>query len=379
MALAFFINPLHTPSTEYPETCRGILSLAAHRGALATIRAWDGYEVTPLIRAETLAAQMGLETLWIKDESRRFGIGSFKALGGAYGVARVVAEATVPPEDITVACASDGNHGRAVAWGAKRAGCRARVYLPSHVSAARAEAIEALGGRVIRVAGEYDEAVAQAAADALELGMTVVTDTAYAGEEDIPRTVMQGYTVMVEEALEQMGRDRPTHIFVQGGVGGLAASVVAHVWERAGPPLPTVVIVEPEEADCLLATARQGRPTPATGSLNTVMAGLSCRHVSTLAWQVLERGARGFMTVPDDAVFPMMRALASGLAGAPVEGGESGVVGLVGLQAAASDPDLRSALGLNEGARTLVFNTEGATDPGLYREVIGEDRAPRRG
>ncbi|MDH3224148.1 MAG: pyridoxal-phosphate dependent enzyme, partial [Gemmatimonadota bacterium] len=133
---------------------------------------------------------------------------------------------------------------------------------------------------------------------------------------------------------------------------------------------------EPEAADCLLASARQGRPTPSAGSLSTVMAGLSCRHVSTLAWPILERGVHGFMTVPDSAVFPTMRALASGLAGTPVEGGESGVVGLVGLQVAASDPDLRSALGLNEGSRTLVFNTEGATDPGLYRQVIEEDRGP---
>ena len=374
--LTVFINPRRTPLSRYPEAFRGILSLAAHENARASIENWDGYEVTPLIRADDLAVGMGLAALWIKDESQRFGLGSFKALGGAYGVARVVAEAGVPPANITVACASDGNHGRAVAWGANRAGCRARVYLPSHVSRSRGEAIEAWGARVIRVEGEYDEAVAQAAADARSLGLTVVTDTAYSGEEEIPRTVMQGYTVMVEEALEQIGADRPTHVFVQGGVGGLAASVIAHVWERVGPPLPTVVVVEPEAADCLLASARQGRPTPSAGSLSTVMAGLSCRHVSTLAWPILERGVHGFMTVPDSAVFPTMRALASGLAGTPVEGGESGVVGLVGLQVAASDPDLRSALGLNEGSRTLVFNTEGATDPGLYRQVIEEDRGP---
>ncbi|NNF27021.1 MAG: diaminopropionate ammonia-lyase, partial [Gemmatimonadetes bacterium] len=325
--------------------------------------------------ADLLAAQLGIGKLWIKDEGARFGLGSFKALGGAYGVAQVVARSHGAAGDITVACASDGNHGRAVAWGAQRSGCLARIYLPRHVTPARAAAIAALGAEVVRVDGEYDDAVRQAEIDARESGMIVVTDTAYTGQEDIPRLVMQGYTVMVEEVLEQAGGERPTHVFVQGGVGGLGAAVLGHLWERLGPPLPRVVLVEPEEADCLAATVRAGTPTPTEGTLVTIMAGLSCRHVSTLAWEVLRHGIHGAMTVPEEGVAPAMRALARGAAGVPMEAGESGVVGLLGLMKAAADPELRSLLGLNREAGVLVFITEGATDPDLYRRIIHGDES----
>lgn len=368
--IRFEANPRRRALDPYPEELRTIIGLEAHRRARDTIRSWEGYKPTPLVDAAPLAARLGVGKLWIKDEGSRFGLGSFKALGGAYGVARVVARSPGPTADLTVACASDGNHGRAVAWGARRSGCRARIYLPSHVTPGRADAIAALGAEVVRVDGEYDDAVHRAEVDAHELGMVVVTDTAYPGQEDIPRSVMQGYTVMVEEVLEQRNGERPTHVFLQAGVGGLGAAVLGHLWERLGPPLPVVVLVEPEEADCLLATVRAGTPTPTSGTLETVMAGLSCRHVSTLAWEVLSRGVQGVMTVPEAGVAPAMRALARGEAGTPIEAGESGVVGLMGLEAAAADPGLRDFLGLNPKASVLVFITEGATDPELYRRII---------
>ena len=368
--MSVVMNPQRQVQGAYPERLRTIISLSAHQRARETIRSWDGYRPTPLVDARPEAARLGIGALWIKDEGHRFGIGSFKALGGAYGVARVVDEDPRPPEEVVVTCASDGNHGRAVAWGAQRAGCRARIYLPTHVSAGRAEAIEALGAGVVRVDGEYDDAVARAEVDAASEGMTVVTDTAYAGQEDLPRTVMQGYTVMVEEVLEHTVGVGPTHVFIQGGVGGLGAAVVGHLWERLGAPVPEFVMVEPEEADCILATVRNGEPTATTGTLETMMAGLSCRHISTLAWDILRPGLSAVMTVPEDGVAPTMRALAEGAAGPSIEAGESGVVGLMGLRAAAANDRLRRLLGLNQDARVLVFITEGATDPDLYRRII---------
>lgn len=359
-------------SGPYPDALRSIISREAHRAAHSTIRGWPGYEPTPLHDAAPFARELDLAALWVKDESRRFGLGSFKALGGAYGVLRVMDEATAPDE-LTVTCASDGNHGRAVAWGASLFGCQALVFLPSHVTEARAEAIRELGAKVERVDGEYDDAVARADDVARREGYVVVSDTAYPGYEDIPRTVMQGYTVMVGEVMSQLHDITPTHVFVQGGVGGLAAAVLGHLWEEMGADLPRFVIVEPESADCLYQSSRSGTPTPASGDLHTVMAGLSCRHVSTLAWAILRPGASAFATVSDEGVFPLMRRLARGEAGAPIEGGESGVAGLLGLVEASSDQELRDVLGLNTASRVLAFNTEGATDPALYRRILTGD------
>ena len=207
--MRFVTNPRQRAQEPYPEHLKNIVGLAAHQRARDSIRSWAGYRPTPFIRADRLADQLGIGALWIKDEGGRFGLGSFKALGGAYGVARVVAQSPKAAEEVTVTCASDGNHGRAVAWGARRSGCKARIYLPRHVTQVRAEAIASLGAEVVRVDGEYDDAVLQAESDASASGMVVVTDTAYPGQEDIPRTVMQGYTVMVEEALEQASGERP--------------------------------------------------------------------------------------------------------------------------------------------------------------------------
>ena len=333
--------------------------------------------------APILASELGLESVWVKDESGRFGLGSFKALGGAYGVRQVMKEGGGGAAGLTVTCASDGNHGRSVAWGAEMFGCDAVIYLPGHVTEVRADAIRAFGARVVRVDGEYDEAVARSARDAHENGWTVISDTSYPGYMDIPRVVMVGYTVMVWEALSILGAWRntmdvssaipqlPSHLFIQGGVGGLAAAVIGHLWERLGENRPVAVIVEPEAADGLLCSARAGRPEPSRGDLHTVMAGLSCREVSPLAWDIVGAGAHAFMTVPDGGIAPLMRAAARGELGEPFEGGESGVAGLLGLIEVARDEDRRREIGLDERSRVLVFNTEGATDPELYGRIVG--------
>ncbi len=396
--MSWTLNTNAASAVPYPNRLKPIIGLDAHQAAYAEITSWPGYQPTPMRAAPNLASELGLDSVWVKDESGRFGLGSFKALGGAYGVRQVMKEGGGGAAGLTVTCASDGNHGRSVAWGAEMFGCDAVIYLPGHVTEVRADAIRAFGARVVRVDGEYDEAVAQAARDAREHAWTVISDTSYPGYMDIPRLVMVGYTVMIQEALSMLqawqttidvssaipqldtvpsaervpgGAQLPSHVFIQGGVGGLAAAVIGHLWEQLGEDRPVAVIVEPEAADGLLCSARAGRPAASRGDLDTIMAGLSCREVSPLAWDIVGAGAHAFMTVPDGGIAPLMRAAARGELGEPFKGGESGVAGLLGLIEVARDEERRRAIGLNERSRVLVFNTEGATDPELYGRIVG--------
>ena len=355
-------------ASTYPATLRAILSLAAEAAARREIASWPGYAPTPLRKLPGLAREFGLGDVAFKEEQHRFGLRSFKALGGAYAVKKLAAAPEGPPA--AVCCATDGNHGRSVAWGARAAGLRCVIYIHEGVSEGRAAAIRDFGAEIRRVPGNYDDSVRIAAADAAREGWTVVSDTSWEGYQDIPRDVMQGYGVMVGEAIAQGGgaASLPTHVFVQGGVGGIAAATVAHLWERFGAARPRVVVVEPDKADCLTRSAEAGRVVHLTGELGTIMAMLSCGEPSSLAWAVLDVGAEAFMAIGDAAIVPAMRRLAA----AGVVGGESGVAGLAALGIAALDPAMRAALALGADARVLLFGTEGATDPTLYATLVGE-------
>jgi diaminopropionate ammonia-lyase len=343
--------------------------------ARAAIRAWDGYAPTPLRDLPGLAAEAGVAAVRIKDESGRFGLGSFKALGGAYAVGLAVAAAAarrgVAPAALTVTCATDGNHGRAVAWGAARAGCRCVIFVHATVSQGRADAIARYGAELRRVPGTYDDAVRAAAATAEAEGWITVSDTSWPGYTEIPRAVMQGYRLMADEAADQwagQGDDGPpTHVFVQGGVGGVAAAVSVQCRARFAPA-PALVVVEPDRAACLLASAEAGALSAVGGALDTLMAGLACGEPSLLAWQELERAAAAFLAIPDAAAVAAMRRLAA----AGVESGESGAAGAAGFLLAAADPAARAALRLDRESRVLLFSTEGATDPELYRRLLAD-------
>jgi diaminopropionate ammonia-lyase len=349
----------------YGRRQQAVLNRDAFDAARGEIAAWAGYAPTPLVSLDDIARAAGVGKVFYKDERGRFGLGSFKALGGAYAVLRQVRAAGRPAGEIVVTCATDGNHGRSVAWGARRFGCRCVIYIHETVSQGRADAIAAFGAEVRRVPGTYDDAVRQAAADAAANGWIVVSDTSYPGYVDIPRDVMQGYAVMADEALAQMEMP-PTHVFLQAGVGGLAAAVCGHFWETLGDRRPRVVVVEPDRAACLFESARTGRATNVGGALDTAMAGLACGETSILAWEILEEGAEDFMTVSDEAAFACMRVLAP-----RVVAGESAVAGLAGLLGAAARPDLARRLGLDEDARVLLIGSEGDTDPALYRKIVG--------
>ncbi|WP_414475706.1 diaminopropionate ammonia-lyase [Microvirga sp. M2] len=350
----------------------------------------DNHTVTPLHALPAIAAELGVGAIHLKDESFRLGLGSFKALGGSYAVIRLVLEEASHqfgrPVDIaelhtsevraiaagmTVACATDGNHGRSVAHGAQLVGARAAIFVHSGVSNERVAAIARFGAQMVRVEGTYDDSVAEAARVAAENGWTVVSDTSWPGYERIPGLVMQGYTAMVREALRQLP-EPPTHVFVQAGVGGVAAAVAGHLALVLGERRPTFVVVDPARAACLFETARAGHPVKIEHGEPTVMAMLECYEPSPIAWRVLSRAADAFMTVDEGDAVAMMNRLARPAGNDPaIVAGESGGVGLAGLIRSAADPKIRAALHLDEASRVFVINTEGATDPDRYAELVG--------
>jgi diaminopropionate ammonia-lyase len=367
-----------------PYTLHEILSLAAAQSAFTAITTCPFYAPTPLRSLDKTASTLGLGAIWYKDEGTRFNLGSFKALGGAYAVAlllqrhlslrlnRPVSWRDLPAlrnhaRYVTVTCATDGNHGRAVAAGAQAFGCSCVIFLPEHVSANREQAIRNHGAVIVRLSGNYNDAVHEARRAAEQNDWYLVSDTSWPGYEMIPRDIMQGYTVMLIEVVQQLNGRSPTHVFVQGGVGGLAAAVCGHLWEALGPHASITSVVEPERADCLYQSALAGRPTPASGDLSTIMAGLSCGEVSTEAWRILSAGARFFMTIQDDLAIEAMRTLARDYA---IIAGESATAGLAALTAVAADPILRTQFELTPTSNVLLIGSEGATDPDLYNRLV---------
>jgi len=346
---------------------------------------------TPLVALSALARELGVSSIHIKDEGFRLGLGSFKALGGAYAVIRLVLEEAsrqlLRPVDIselktpevaaiaktmTVACATDGNHGRSVAQGAELVGAKAAIFVHSGVSDERVAAIGRYGAEMIRVAGSYDDSVREAARVATEHRWTIVSDTSWPGYERIPALVMQGYTAIIGEALRQLP-EPPTHVFVQSGVGGIAAAAAGHLAILLGDRRPIFTVVDPARAACIVETAKAGHPVVIQHGVPTVMAMLECYEPSLVAWRILSRVADAFMTVEDEDAVAVMKRLANPAGGDPaVVAGESGGVGLAGLIRAVGDPVSRAALQLGLHSRVLLINTEGATDPTRYEEIVGQ-------
>ncbi|NTJ62024.1 diaminopropionate ammonia-lyase [Agrobacterium rhizogenes] len=350
----------------------------------------EGHKETPLVALPGLAGELGVASIHIKDEGHRLGLGSFKALGGSYAVIRLVLEEAArefgrdvdiselhTPEvkavarKFTVACATDGNHGRSVAQGAQLVGANCAIFVHSGVSAERIAAIARFGAKIIRVDGNYDDSVAEASRVAAAEGWQTVSDTSWPGYERIPGFVMQGYTALLREVVRQIPRP-PTHVFVQSGVGGIAAAVAGYFTLLYGDDRPIFTVVDPSRAACLFESARAGRATKVEHGEPTVMAMLECYEPSLVAWRILSRSADAFMTVDEDEAIGAMRQLADPEAGDPaIVSGESGGVGLAALVKVSADQDLRSKLRLGKDSRVLLINTEGATDPALYQKLVG--------
>lgn len=325
---------------------------------------------TPLTGLPSLARDLGLASIVAKDESSRFGLNAFKLLGARFAIETLISDGALHPGD-TLVCASEGNHGRAVARAARDAGCAARVYMAHDAAQARVDAIAGEGATVIRVDGSYDDAVRVLREEAGAHGWTIISDTAWPGYERIPFLIMLGYTRMLDEAIGS-GEPGPgsgpiTHVFVQGGVGGLLCAMAS--WCACHHPQIKVIAVEPTTAACLQASARAGHPVAVEGALNTSMAGLRNREVSPPAFASLLPNVDAFLAIDDRWTFEAMRALNAG----GIKAGASGGAALGGLLAVCGDEsmrDIRQQLQLGSSSRVLAIVSEGVTDPAHWAGVV---------
>lgn len=357
------------------EVAEETLPVALARQAQIAIRGWQVYSPTPLHALPGLASHLGVAALHCKDEGQRFGLGSFKALGGAYAVASVARERGT---DITVACATEGNHGRSVAWGAQQAGVHCVIFLHEGVSAAREAAIARYGAQIRRVPGSYDDAVRTCTEVSHEQGWHIVSDTTWEGYEDIPRQVMAGYSLIAQEVYDVLTTP-PSHVFVQAGVGGMAAAMMASVQRCWPSSAMRFVVVEPSSAACLQASAlAEGRMVTVPGPFQTMSAGLACGEPSAAVLDLLTAGTQMFLALDDAWLAKAMRQYARPMAQDPaVVAGASGAAGLAGLLAVMSEPELKNASALNDQSRILLVNSENDTDPMAYQQVVGDQATDR--
>jgi len=372
----------------------GVMSTGNVEKAQTFHRSFPQYSVTPLAKLDGMAAHLGLGSLCVKDESYRFGLNAFKVLGGSFAMARYIAGelgrdvselsyAYLTSPDFrrdfgqaTFFTATDGNHGRGVAWAANKLGQKSVVHMPKGSAKSRFDNIAREGAQVTIEEVNYDDCVRMAAAEAAQTEHgVVVQDTAWEGYEEIPSWIMQGYGTMAGEAAEQLG-EKPTHVFVQAGVGSLAGAVVGYFANLYPNDPPKFIVMEAQIADCLYqgALAGDGKPRIVGGDLQTIMAGLACGEPNTISWDILRNHADAFVSCPDWVSAKGMRMLAAPVKGdVPVTSGESGAVGMGLISTLMQDEaykDLKEALGLDQNSRVLMFSTEGDTDPEKYRKIV---------
>ncbi len=360
------------------------------------------YERTPLVKLENLAKMLGVKGVYLKDESYRFGLNAFKVLGGSFAMAKYMADklgkdiSELPYEklisdevrnelgDITFFTATDGNHGRGVAWTANKLKQKSVVYMPKGSSLIRLNNIKAEGAKASITELNYDDAVRLATEDAAKVGGIVVQDTAWEGYEDIPAWIMQGYGTMAKEAVEQLseyGVERPTHVFIQAGVGSLAGAVQGYMAAKF-EDCPITVVVEADKADCFYksAEAGDGKPRFVGGDMQTIMAGLACGEPNTIGFEILKNYSEAFISAPDWVSAKGMRILGNPLVGdEKVISGESGAVTtgtLVSIMQDESLAELRKALKLDKNSKVLLISTEGDTDPDKYRSIVWDGECP---
>ncbi len=392
--------------TKDPSKAKELFSIDNVRKARKFHREIPGYKMTPLRSMPNLAQMLGLGGIYIKDEAQRLTLNSFKVLGGSYAVSRYIqkmlglsdAETTyeylTSPEchaklgNLTFAAATDGNHGRGIAWASMKLGLPCVIYVHKETSQARIDAIRGYGATVEIIDGNYDDAVRKMAEDAAANGWTVISDTSWPGYTEIPTWIMQGYSTLMLEAQEQLlgvGLSKPSHVFVQAGVGAMAASVIGFYTALFPEDPPIFIVVEPDKAACVFESikAGDGRCHSVKGSLDTIMAGLACGDPSPIAFEILEHTADFFLSIPDYIAARGMRILSCPLHGDPfIISGESGAAPLGALYSVMTDKgaaDLREKMKLGPDSTVFMVNTEGNTDPKHFRQIIwdGLDPVPR--
>lgn len=356
-----------------------------------------GYQPTPLVERKALAEKLGVGNIWVKDESHRFGLNAFKALGGSYAMGRYLSKKLGKPleeltfeqlcaqparralGEITFVTATDGNHGRGVAWSARLLGHKSVVYMPKGSALERLENIRSQGAQAEITEFNYDDAVRLANRQAQEKGWVLVQDTAWPGYEEIPAHIMQGYTTLAQEIAQQLDGQIPTHLFLQAGVGSFAGAALGHFAALWGDQRPVTVIMEPDKADCIFRSAKadDGKLRFVTGDMDSMMAGLCCGEPCTISWEILDSYADAFVSCGDHYSAQGMRLLGRAEGeDTPVISGESGAVGAGVLQAIMQEErlaELREQLGLDENSRVLLISTEGDTDRENYRRILEQE------
>ncbi|MGE0238126.1 MAG: pyridoxal-phosphate dependent enzyme [Parvibaculaceae bacterium] len=343
--------------------------------AEATIAAWNGYAPTPLAQPPALAAFCNVAAVALKLESARFDIGSFKAVGPPYALQRAIERrlGDARRAEAVAVAATSGNHGRALAWGAKRLGARCHIVMPAHISPGREAAIVALGAEVTRVRGNFDDALAEAATISTRPGHMLIADLDDAASAAVARDTLSGYSALAGEIVAQTADAPPTHVFIAAGNGSLAAAI-CHRLANDLTPVPKSISVEPCTSDAVRRSLAAGKITAAPGNAS-VMDGLVTRAPSAIAWPMLRHGLAAGLAISDDWAVDILRALATGAFGDPaVEMGETGVAAVAGLIAAARDPGRRAELGIDAASRLMAIVCEGVTDRAVFDNLIGDAR-----
>jgi diaminopropionate ammonia-lyase len=336
--------------------------------AIKSISSWEGYSPTPLIDLNKLNDELGFKNIYYKDEDKRFKLKSFKALGGAFAVNKIADE----KGDITVATATAGNHGRSVAWGAQRLGLKCKIFISEFVSETRAEEMKNLNADIIRVKGNYDASLKECIKQSNLNNWEIVQDVSWEGYKEVPKLIMAGYTIMIKEIIDQINNDKITHVFLQAGVGGMAAAMIAG-FAKFTDNIPKFIIVEPENANCVFKSIENNKPTAINIIKETIMGGMSCGDVSTVAWEILKNSTNNCLTITDDAISTTVALLSEAkLSDEKIVAGECAVPGIIALIGLSKKKEYLNKLSLNSNSKILLFGCEGLTDSEMYRKLLDD-------
>ena len=336
--------------------------------AYLTISEWDSYRPTPLLLLNKLSKELNLNKIYYKDESKRFDLKSFKALGGAYAVEKV----TKGNKDITVSTATAGNHGRSVAWGAKRLGLKCKIFISEYVSDARGKAMELLGADVVKVKGNYEQSLIECIKQSTENNWQIVQDVAWKDYMLVPTLTMAGYSVMMKEIVDQINNEKITHIFLQAGVGGMAGAMVAGA-ARYLENVPIMIVVEPDSAACVMESIKSGKIKKIDIHRESLMGGMSCGEPSLVPWKILKKSVNNCISLPDDDIGKTMKLCANASFGDDnIIAGENSAPGIISLIASCNDENIKNKLNLNSNSNILLVGCEGDTDQEMYKKLLKE-------
>ena len=337
--------------------------------AYNTISKWEGYKTTPLITLNKLSKELNLKNIFYKDEDKRFDLKSFKALGGAYAVEKV----TKGNKDIVVATATAGNHGRSVAWGARRLGLECKIFISEFVSDARGQAMADLGADVIKVKGNYEKSLIECIKQSTENNWQIVQDVAWKDYMLVPKYTMAGYSVMMREIIDQINNEKITHIILQAGVGGMAGAMVAGI-ARYLDNIPITIVVEPDSAACVLESIKTGKIEKIDIKRESLMGGMSCGEVSLVPWEILKNSVKHCISLPDDDIAKTMKLLGnSSFSDEKIIAGENSAPGVISLIASCEDQDIKQKLKLDQSSNVLVIGCEGDTDKEMYQKLVNQN------